>query len=242
MKAKLAILISIFLVVSNAGWAQAVNKSEVEFPIITVKAKNICPNDVCGEGYKIDGVSYVPIRIVTESMGATVGWDPDTQTVELAMNAPVAEKKNELEDMYKRDTKILLLELERELELIELLVQQMEAAYEMYEAKSDAQWLLSLSKGKIIERKMASAKLMDKVLEHRKVNSGSKAIDLSILANHVIELTVKYESSLSSLESYVTRGQTADFDNYLRFKRLGLDHTEKAINELADKKIEWESK
>lgn len=32
-------------------------------------------------GYFIDGVSYVPVRAITEAVGGTVGWDPATQKV-----------------------------------------------------------------------------------------------------------------------------------------------------------------
>lgn len=35
------------------------------------------------QGYLIDGLTYVPIRTVSEALGATVGWDQKTKTVSL---------------------------------------------------------------------------------------------------------------------------------------------------------------
>ncbi|MFE1631033.1 N-acetylmuramoyl-L-alanine amidase [Brevibacillus reuszeri] len=44
-------------------------------------------------GYLIDGVSYIPVRAISESVGADVGWDPVTQIV--TVNGAEIKARNE---------------------------------------------------------------------------------------------------------------------------------------------------
>src|SRR5690554_5013746 len=86
-KLLMLVLVGVIIISGNQVWGQAdANVDALQFPIVGVKVKDACNDELCGEGYNIHGTTYVPIRVVLESMGATVHWNNDPQTVEVVKN------------------------------------------------------------------------------------------------------------------------------------------------------------
>ncbi|TEB17304.1 hypothetical protein Psfp_00528 [Pelotomaculum sp. FP] len=84
------VIIVLILILSVAGWALATGTSTYAgFPVVNLLL-NGKPAATDSPPIMIDGRTYVPLRFISESLGASVAWDETTQTVSIdnSINVP----------------------------------------------------------------------------------------------------------------------------------------------------------
>lgn len=77
---------SSYLWPEDTGWGRALGaaivvKKEAPMPTVNKRIGVIVDGKLVGDGLLVDGVSYVPARLVAESLGCTVGYDGKNVTV-----------------------------------------------------------------------------------------------------------------------------------------------------------------
>src|SRR5690554_1895607 len=85
-------LILMVMLSGNQILGNSTSMKDIEYPKVNVEIKNACDHKSCGEGYNIAGTTYVPLRLVMETMGATVEWDSAAKVVSII---PIDEDKAE---------------------------------------------------------------------------------------------------------------------------------------------------
>lgn len=222
------LLATILMTSASFGIEISHNSNETDLPMIHIKVKDACNNDVCGHGYKINGVSYIPVRMVMESMGAEVLWDQKTQTVQ------VIKKENNAELIQTQipvnETRNLLKEADKQIELLKLIDEQLQLAYDIYKETNDTQWIL-MNQTLIAERKKSINELSEKLMKHVE-DYGNQVEQIELffdLSDNLKNLITQYEFAGKSLENYAVRGQNEEYKNYLLYRRFALDLYEKHI-------------
>ncbi len=77
------VIIVLILILSVAGWALATGTSTYAgFPVVNLLL-NGKPAATDSPPIMIDGRAYVPLRFISESLGASVAWDETTHTVSI---------------------------------------------------------------------------------------------------------------------------------------------------------------
>lgn len=237
---KTILIFGIILLVITASPIHGLGPADVEYPTIQVKVHNACNDEVCGHGYNINGTSYVPIRLVAESMGAEVGWDDATKTVFIKKEEP--EKKaedNPDEEVYRKDTARLFIAIEKEMEFLRSYERQIAIAYEIYTTTNDSSWVTALSSGKRKERETGNdelTKLIDEYYQAYK-DTNPSMIEISNLKSQINESYQQYNLSIDFLNNYIKNGKNEDLKNHLLYRKFAQDTYEKIIEQFAELKI-----
>lgn len=81
------------LTIASAGTALAYNGSFSGFPVVNV---NLNGNHIVSDVPAIDiyGTTMVPLRVISESFGANVSWDQDTQSVSIQNGVSILNGSN----------------------------------------------------------------------------------------------------------------------------------------------------
>ncbi|OUM93145.1 stalk domain-containing protein [Parageobacillus thermoglucosidasius] len=205
------------------------NHDQVQYPTVHVKVKGACGDDVCGHGYNINGISYVPVRMVMESLGAEVVWDHQTQTIQIIKKSDSEE--SDAAGIFREKTEELLREADKQTELLKLLDEQLQIALEIYQETGDVQWIAA-NQSLVAERKKTVDQLAEKILKHveqyqDQVNDIKPFFEL---ADNLKKLINQYEFAEKALENYSMKGQAAEFRNYLLYRRYALVLFEKDLS------------
>jgi len=200
---------------------------------VSVKVKNACGDRECGVGYKIDGITYVPVRIVLENMGAEVVWNQDEQSVQIISKSRMIETNSE--ERTDKELYIALLDsIKHEVDMLMLLNKQLSNGIELYNISSETQWIKQISNGKLIERKNAVATLSGEIIDIQG-NYESNAEESLRLIRHskeLNEIVAYYEFSLNSFLAFMESNKNEDYKNYLIYEKLALDIIENLIEDL----------
>jgi len=226
--------ISLLAVILIAAPLTVHAKSELnQYPVVKVKVNDACSDEACGEGYNVDGTTYVPLRLVLETMGATVIWNQEERSVQIVNEVEAAEK-NLLREEYLKEATIIYSDIEKEISGTLLLERQIEIAIELYDQTKEMQWIEQISKGKLIERKKAISDLAKRAILHQEKyeQNNTNVANLTIVIQHCEEILNYLGIAVQSFEKYIESNDSNDYKMYLLHRKLALDTIELAIEQL----------
>ncbi len=204
------------------------------YPKINVKVEGACGEGICGEGYKINNTSYVPIRVVLESMGATVKWDEKSQTATVIRAQEPAEKKKEVDQAYISETTQLYEDFKVELELLTLLDQQFNLAYETYDKFNDTMRYDMISKGKIREHQKTVEEFTKRLTEYQGSygNQNPDILKVMNVSSQINNIVTHYQLASDAFGKYISSKDMQQLKNFLMYRGFALDEVESAIADL----------
>ncbi|WP_027087186.1 stalk domain-containing protein [Cohnella panacarvi] len=227
------------LILSSASSAlgkEVEDSTSGSFQTVNVKVDGACNNEVCGEGYKINGTSYVPIRLVMENMGATVEWDDETQTVSVIKEEAQLISENQTDN---KKFEILNLNMERELDLLLNLNQQISLAYDYYKTLNDKQWINQIENVKITELKNNIQMLNMQVIDYQKSNDddNKNVNDILEIIKSIKDIGDHYEIAIKTLQNYTVNNNDSDYRNFILYRKFALEIHEKALKQLTEYRV-----
>jgi len=222
----LIVLMLLSIAVIAPTETQAKPDSE-QYPIVNVKVKGACNDQSCGEGFNINGTTYVPIRLVLETMGATVQWNQSEQSVQI-MRSTVNTSLVNPDQEYLSDSMLLYEDLDELIDRLLLLDRQIDIAVELYDQTKELQWWNQISKGKLPERKKTVAAQAEETIKYQKKYElqHSDVDSLTELIHHLEEIMSYMGLAAQSYEQYITTNNANDYKSYLVYRKLGLDSIE----------------
>lgn len=235
------LIISLFFIISSITYAEP-----NELPKIRLKVSGACNEEICGEGYKIDGTSYVPIRLVMESLGAEVNWDDQTQTVSVVKANQSREdqltddqlKEDETKAVYKKETEVLYLKIEKEIKQHEILAQYITLSQELSKQMNNTQWI-DITEAKLRERQVAYKEIAKKIEEYQLIHSKENTdiftvIDFLKSLKDVNDLEGR---AILAIRNYLKDKNDEQYKSFLLERKYTLDIIEKMSAQMFDMKI-----
>lgn len=208
------------------------------YPKVQVKIEGACDGGVCGEGYKINSTSYVPIRVVLESMGAKVEWDEKSQTATIIRPSESRSEKNEAYEAYVEDTLYLYEEIEKELENLTLLEYHFNLMHELYEEFNDKVRYEVISKDKLKNHQKAMENIEKKLQEYQEKykNQNPDILELIKVTEEIDNIINLYQWAADTFEKYMTSNNVQFYKNSLLYRTYALDKIESVRNDLSELK------
>jgi hypothetical protein len=189
-----------------------------------------CTDAPCGHGYVVEGTTYVPIRLIMESLGASVKWDSATRTVHVAQNKTNNEKEPQTPDplLTFLDT------LEFEIGQMLIVDQQLDAAKELYEELSDNSFLLDFTLNKITDKR----KRFDGLLKtHTELETDQ------LTKTHLMDRISAYKQIIDHLDNaaqaydrYISFNRNIDFYSYSSNRKQALELMDSALRDIREMK------
>jgi Copper amine oxidase N-terminal domain. len=236
VKKFLPVLIVLMLLLGG-GTVIALESNQAEFfkgqPVANIKVEGSCNGQICGKGYNIDGTVYVPIRLVSEAMGASVAWDDANKTVLISGNR---EKKDNGRSLQEKDTMVITERIKDELYQLGLLEQQLSVIGDSVKELNDAQWIRQFSAEGLTERKNSALELSEAIAEFQGKHRGAEttAFQLTSVMKKMNDIVTYLELSSKSLEQFNLTSKNDDYRIYLLYRKLALDILMKATDEIRE--------
>jgi len=233
----MAILIVVSIFVSTIVYAQSTERTkdiEAPYPKVKVKVENACYNEVCGEGYLINNISYVPLRVILESMGAQVEWDSKTQTVTIVRPNEEKTKENEIIDEYVTDTFRFLEKIENELMDLGRLEQQFQLMIELYVEFNDKTRNDVLSKEKIWIHQATMNEIRNQFMEYQNKykDRSENHIRIVKITDEINNIINNYKLAAETFQNYMNTKNKEDYKRVLLYRAYALDIIEKVSAEI----------
>jgi hypothetical protein len=168
------------------------------FPIVNIILNNqSIQSDV--PGINVDGTTLVPLRVVSENLGAKIVWDGSTSTAMIS-NKPV---NSEEDPILKQESKIYK-SLQREINSMQNLIQQIQIAKDLYIEDQSTSSILNIKQGKLVEKENKYKELNNQSLDFQQkyAEQTAKVNGLADTVKQYNDLLVNYESAVNELDKY----------------------------------------
>ncbi|GIQ70892.1 hypothetical protein DUZ99_13315 [Xylanibacillus composti] len=209
-----------------------------------------CDGNQCSEGYLLADTVYVPIRFVMESIGAQIDWDASNKIVHIESTTdqtnptpePPASNTNPTNEDVWHDTKIIHLKSEAAVEQLINFNNLLAAAYELYEATGEVNWVQQVSTGKVKELKNEMNRLNQEILAYHEANADKHEhpLEYTQLAKKIVDAASYYEMSAQALQRYVGNNNNSDKKAYLLYRFFALEQMSDISKQLLKIQLELE--
>ncbi|GEM_PF-2628176 len=206
---------------------------------VTVSVNNTCGEEGCPEGLNLGGTTYVPLRAVLETMGATVVWNENTRTVDIRskqqneseqasdeLNNDVSDADEE-ERVFEQDTTKLLLDIQLLKDQLYAFDQQMQLAKEFYTELGDTAQIRILE-GLRYERIESYRNILDQYLSYEKQypENTTRTGEVYSSINVLKDVLDQYQLSVQSLDRYASDQDQEQLKLYLMSRKHAYDKLE----------------
>lgn len=248
-KSRLAIAaLAMTLVGTGVAAAAGVNGEYKGYPIVNVVVNG---KAVQGDapGILLDNTTLVPLRAVSESLGANVSWDPDTSTATVVLAAPNQEEQgatkpaeDEAERKLKTSVEQLLKRTETYMEHPGVVREKIRIAKEFYEIRKDNYYLSQLTAAYWNEFEEQFAAILS--LSSSDELNGAKPKYRSIAsivaaAQKAHEAMADYKLAAEQYNSYVDYGRTEFQQFYIASYSKAFEEELAAKKLLDEARAEW---
>lgn len=247
-KSRLAIA-ALVMALAGTGVAAAasVNGEYKGYPIVRVIVNG---KAVQGDapGILLDNTTLVPLRAVSESLGANVSWDPDTSTATVVLAASAQEEKgsgvaeDEAERKLKTSVEQLLKRTETYMEHPGVVREKIRIAKEFYEIRKENYYLAQLSAAYWSEFEKQFAEILSLAASDELNQAKPKYRSISSImaaAEKAHEAMADYKMAADQYNSYVEFGR-AEFQQFYIASYSKAFEEELAAKKLLDEaRTEW---
>jgi hypothetical protein len=222
--ALIVFLILLMLSLSVSASAQPIS-SYKGFPIINIILNNqSIQSDI--PGINVDGTTLVPLRVISENLGAKITWDSTTSTA-MITNNPTKQVESHV---FTEESKIYKT-LDREINSMQNLIQQVQIAKDLYIIDQSTSSILNVKKAKLVEKKNNYKELYNQMLDFQQkyADQTTKITGINDTLNQYNDLLQKYESAVDELDKY---SQDSTDQRLLRNYYYFLDQANEQVYEL----------
>lgn len=224
-KKKLFVGVLIFsLLLSGTIHAASINGLFEGFPIVNINVNGkIINSDVPGINFY--GRTMVPVRFISQELGANVQWDGSTSTVYI--NNSINSSQNDIETIKLYSEIISFYKLLEDLgELIQITSDDLDLGYLGYVAFDDITLLDRANKNlrSTIDNYNETISVVNKFID-KSLSKGVDVSDMKTVMNKYKEALEYYDFALLNLATYANYGDGLKFDLYL-------ENTENGTNKI----------
>jgi hypothetical protein len=217
-KIKLITLIFVFMFSLNVSASAEQAVSYKGYPVVNVMVNNQrVASDV--PGINVDNTTLVPLRVIAENLGVKVDWNASTSTAILT--------KTQVEPVTNAmdlDRSKIYHVLQREMNSMQNLVQQIQIAKDLYISDQSTSSILNIKQVKLVEKKKIYKDLNDQIIDFQQeyADQGTTIAALSEITKKYDELVTNYESAVDELDKY-TQDSARQLRSYFYFLSLAND-------------------
>jgi hypothetical protein len=228
---KIAFIGLIGVMGSSVVYAQGTSsqkQDEVPYPKVYVKVEGACEDAVCGDGYLINSTSYVPLRVIIESMGAEVKWDGQSQTATIVRSPGTGSEEKTKADAYVSDTLQLLEMMENELDNLSLMEYQFQLMAELYDEFNDIMRYEVISKDKIWKHQNAMNDISKQLLEYqgKYKDQSSNVLKIVNLSDEINSIINHYKLAADMFQNYMATKNKDEYKRMLLYRTYAMDKIE----------------
>lgn len=239
MRNKRTILLAMSMIIFLFTPVSATNT--VQYPTTDIYIQGECEGQACGYGYIINGTTFVPIRMVSESMGAIVAWNHEERTVSIRQVDNIASEQSEQlnndekTDAYDLERDGLISDIKLALELNRIYLDQLGIAKELYDETGKIAMIQQLQHDKMPTLKKTNQTLAEEFAEFndRYKNRNTENHQILKLIDHLAQLTSSLDTATMALDRYTNHSSHPEMEVYIYEKKNALDKVEIIIREVS---------
>lgn len=240
MKRKM--IVSIMVIVLLAAVPVYATNSQ-SFPLVDIFVEGACEGQSCGKGMVMNGTTYVPIRLVSESLGAAVVWNQQEQTVTVLNREKEAKGNNEdpqTVDPYHLEVLHLMEEIQYALEMNQVYLEQLSVAKELFDETGKKDMVSPLQQDKIKRLTDLNQSLAEQytAFNERHKNRQNENAKLFAVMAELNLLTSSLNSATLALDRHIHFSTQPELEIYIYEKKMALDRIESIISGLKKLKAE----
>lgn len=245
MKKILLILMLLLVISSSTIWASETKDSLTTshplgmHPKVPIRINNECDVQHCTEGFNIEGTTYVPIRVVLETMGATLRWDEQSSSVWIQTNGLKQTEVSKLDSigegkqkhdkqLFEQDTEKIIQRIQLAQNILVLYDHQIELAKTYYDETNEGIRIQAIN-NKLAETRKEHEKLLRIFIEYKDkyTEYASETERVLSMINWLNEILEEYQVAVQILQNYMDNHSEQYMKLYLIRRMNALDRIEK---------------